>query len=134
MRPMKHGWLRLSNFALRAVDACLPGCGGWAWFRRRNMTEALSYRCPFCDREVRVGQPCPGCAQKRKPASKPARKSWQSDPAADGLDLPDEEFDYEDFVAREFGRAPHRALGVKWYWWLLGIAVLAAMVAGVVRG
>lgn len=81
-----------------------------------------------------MGQPCPGCAKKRKPAAKPARKSWESDPAADGLDLPDEEFDYEDFVAREFGRAPHRALGVKWYWWLLGVAVLAAMVAGIVRG
>ena len=93
------------------------------------MSEALSYRCPFCDREVRVGKPCPGCA-KKPPASRRAAKSWQQDCAADGLDLPDEDFDYDEFVAREFGRAPHRKLGVRWYWWLLGVAVLAALIAG----
>jgi hypothetical protein len=99
------------------------------------MTAPLSYQCPFCDREVRVGQACPGCAAKQKPKPKPKpkppRKSWEQDRTYDGTDLPDEDFDYEDFVAREFGRSPHRRIGVKWYWWLLGVAVLAAMVAGV---
>jgi hypothetical protein len=93
------------------------------------MSEALSYRCPFCDREVWVGKPCPGCT-KNQPPSRRAKKSWQQDAAADGLDLPDEPFDYDEFVAREFGRAPHRKLGVRWYWWLLGVAVLAALIAG----
>jgi hypothetical protein len=98
------------------------------------MPEELKYRCPFCDREVRVGRPCPGCAKKRKPVKKPAKKSWEQDSAADGLDLPDEDFDYNDFVASEFGHAPHRRIGVKWYWWLLGVAALAAMIAGLVHG
>ncbi len=99
------------------------------------MTEVLKYRCPFCDRDVRVGSPCPGCAnttRKKKPA--PAKKSWEQDSAADGLDLPDEDFDYEDFIAREFGKVPHRRIGVKWYWWLLGVLLLAAMIAGLVFG
>ena len=91
----------------------------------------MSYRCPFCDHEVRVGKPCPVCAKKEKP-SKPAKRSWEQDSARDGLDLPDDDFDYDDFVAREFGRTPHRRIGVKWYWWLLGVAVLAAMIAGLV--
>ena len=26
---------------------------------------------------------------------------------------------------------PHRALGIKWYWWLLGVAILAGMIASV---
>ncbi len=99
---------------------------------RKPMSEVLSYSCPFCAREVRVGKPCPGCAKKRKPRHPPARKSWEQDAAADGLDLPGEDFDYEDFVAHEFGHAPHRKLGVKWYWWLLGVAALAAMAAGLV--
>ena len=95
------------------------------------MAEALSYRCPFCDREVQVGRPCPGCAKNHK-VTKPARKSWEQDSAQDGLDLPDEDFDYDEFVAREFGKAPHRSLGVKWYWWLLGVVALAAMIASLV--
>jgi hypothetical protein len=95
------------------------------------MADALSYRCPFCDREVRVGRPCPGCAKNHKPA-KPKKKSWEQDSAHDGLDLPDDDFDYAEFVAREFGKAPHRSLGVKWYWWLLGVVALAALIASLV--
>lgn len=92
------------------------------------MPEPLTYRCPFCDHEARVGQPCPGCAPKITTPRR-QRKSWQQDHSADGLDLPDDDFDYDAFVAREFGGAPHRRLGVKWYWWLLGVLVLAAMLA-----
>lgn len=98
------------------------------------MPGALTYRCPFCDHEVRVGRPCPGCVKKQKPAKNPAKKSWHQDAGHDGLDLPDDDFDYDEFVSREFGKTPHRALGVKWYWWLLGVAVLAAMLAGLLHG
>lgn len=98
------------------------------------MPPALTYSCPFCEREVRVGKPCPGCAKKPKPRAKPAKKPWQQGSAADGLDLPDGDFDYDDFVAREFGKAPQRRTGLKWYWWLLGVAALAAMIAGWVSG
>jgi hypothetical protein len=96
------------------------------------MSEPLSYRCPFCDREVRVGSPCPGCAKPKKTGrKKPAARSWEQAPSADGLDLPDDDdFDYDDFVAREFGRAPHRRTGLRWYWWLLAVLVLLAIAAG----
>lgn len=94
------------------------------------MTEVLSYVCPFCGCEVRVGKPCPGCAKKMQ---KPKRRSWQQNKSADGLDLPDEKFDYDDFVAREFGKAPHRKTGLKWYWWALAVALLAGMVAGLIQ-
>ncbi len=90
------------------------------------MSNALHYTCPFCDSEVEVGKPCPGCAKKDR-KTKPTKKSWEQGRSADGLDLPDEDFDYEDFVAREFGKAPHRQTGVKWYWWLLGVLVLIGM-------
>ena len=92
------------------------------------MPEILSYICPFCACEVRVGGPCPGCVKKSR---KPSKKSWEQDPSADGLDLADDDFDYDDFCAREFGKSPHRVLGIKWYWWLLGIAVLVGMMVGV---
>ena len=91
--------------------------------------EVLSYVCPFCGSDVQVGKSCPGCA---KTAKKPQRRSWQQDKSKDGLDLPDDDFDYEKFVASEFGKAPHRELGVKWYWWLLGVALLVAMLTGLI--
>lgn len=89
--------------------------------------EVLSYVCPYCGCEVRVGESCAGCAKNFK---KPKRQPWAQDKSQDGLDLPDDDFDYEKFVAREFGHAPHQALGIKWYWWLLGVALLVAMITG----
>jgi hypothetical protein len=97
------------------------------------MPKALSYQCPFCNREVRVGKPCPGCAENTG-KSKSSKKSWEQDPVADGLDLPDDDFDYDAFVAREFGSSAHRRLGAPWYWWLLGILALIAMITGLISG
>ena len=95
------------------------------------------YLCPGCDREVRVGsRGCPYCNPPAKRRKRPkatarrARKSWELDASHDGLDLPDEEFDYDDFVAREFGLKPHRKIGIKWYWWVTAIALLLLMVWG----
>lgn len=47
----------------------------------------------------------------------------------DALDQPDEDFDYDEFVAKEFGHRSHKKIGVKWYWWLLGVILLVVMVA-----
>lgn len=103
------------------------------------MPETLTYVCPFCDREVRVGEPCPGCAKKagktenRNAPVKSGGPPEAHDPVYDGLDLPDEDFDYEEFVEREFGGKAHRRLGVKWYWWVLGVIVLAAWVLAAIK-
>jgi hypothetical protein len=88
------------------------------------MKQELTYLCPFCDIEVRVGTPCGGCAKKQKPAPVKAKRSWEQDKMYDGVDLPDEDFDYDEFVAKEFGHLPHKKIGVKWYWWVLGIILL----------
>jgi hypothetical protein len=99
-----------------------------------------SYVCPTCGSEVKVGAPCPGCAPKRpkakarvKSARRP-RKSWEQDSTYDGLDLPEEDFDYDEFVAREFGGKPHQRVGLKWYWWLTGVALLGAFLIWVLGG
>lgn len=98
------------------------------------MAEVLTYRCPFCDHDARVGEPCPGCvgkeAKKRKKASSGASKrkpkSWETSSSAD---YEDDEFDYEDFCKREFGKSPHHRTGLKWYWWWLAVIVLLGMAA-----
>lgn len=91
------------------------------------MKQTLSYICPFCDSEVLVGKACPGCAKKQKPSPPKSKRPEPHDEIYDGLDLPDDDFDYDEFVAREFGRVPHRKTGVKWYWWLLAVVFLALM-------
>ena len=88
---------------------------------------AETYICPSCGTEARVGQACPGCApvkRRRKRVRKVAKKSWEQDDSADGLDLPDDDFDYDDFVAKEFGGNPHRRTGISWYWWATGVFLL----------
>lgn len=89
------------------------------------MKQELTYICPFCDREVRVGTPCGGCPKKQKTKPPKTKRSWEQDKMYDNLDLPDDDFDYDEFVAKEFGQVPHKKIGVKWYWWLLGVVVLA---------
>ena len=90
-------------------------------------SKPLCYLCPFCESDVRVGTRCVKCDKLAK-ARKPLKKSWEQDSTEDGLDLPDEAFDYDEFVAREFGKAPHRALGLRWYWWGLAVVLLLGMI------
>jgi hypothetical protein len=92
----------------------------------------MNYLCPICDREVPVGSQCSHCAKKSRRAPRET-KSWEQEEHADGLDLPDEDFDYDDFVAREFGKAPHRKTGIAWYWYLVAVLLLIAMLLGIFR-
>lgn len=91
------------------------------------MPETLTYLCPFCGSDVRVGNPCSGCAKKSK------KRPWEQPTSQDGLDLPDDDFDYDDFVEHEFGKLPHRGLRLPWYWWALGIFLLIGLILAVFR-
>ena len=81
------------------------------------------YACPECGDEVRVGsRGCTRCAGK----------PWEQEEYLDALDLPPdaEDFDYDDFVKREFGHGSARVkpAGLAWKWWLTGILLLAALI------
>lgn len=103
------------------------------------MKEIDSYLCPVCGGEVPVGSAaCPGCGprkvarrmRKRKQKRGRIKHPWEQDSSQDGLglDLSSSEFDYEDFVEREFGSKPHRQIGIAWYWWLTAIIVLTVFI------
>jgi len=47
----------------------------------------------------------------------------------DGLDLPDENFDYNDFVKREFGGPSAVPRGIHWFWWAMALVVAVVLVA-----
>lgn len=94
-----------------------------------------TYLCPGCDKEVRVGSRyCPYCnppsrrRKRRRSAASGSKRDSTRDHSYDGLDLPEDDFDYDEFVAREFGGRPHPKTRLKWYWWLTALGVLILMI------
>lgn len=101
---------------------------------------ADTYLCPGCDQEVPVGsRGCPRCnppskrRKRRRAAASSGKPGWKSGGAYDGLDLPDEDFDYDAYVAREFGIKPHKRIGIAWYWWVTAVALLGVIAWGLIR-
>jgi hypothetical protein len=97
--------------------------------------------CPECGAEVKVGASgCPHCLKKRRKTKKAKRRakkpprSWEQDPEADGLGVADDDFDYDAFLEREFGRSPHRRVGIPQFWWWTALALLVALVVAVFAG
>jgi uncharacterized membrane protein YvbJ len=75
--------------------------------------------CPNCGATVpRNAKSCPECGSDEE-------TGWSDGTETDGLDLPDEKFDYDDFVKKEFGKGPVPR-GIKWYWWLVAVILVAA--------
>jgi hypothetical protein len=76
--------------------------------------------CPNCGADVPPNaKACPECGSCEE-------TGWSESAATDGLGLPDEEFDYDDFVAREFGEGkPKQRSGFR-LWLIVGVLLLAA--------
>jgi uncharacterized membrane protein YvbJ len=72
--------------------------------------------CPNCGADVpRRAKACPECGSDEK-------TGWSDDAHAQALDLPGEEFDYDEYVQREFGR-PKRS-PKKVFWCLVAVALV----------
>jgi len=77
--------------------------------------------CPNCGAEVpRNAKACPECGSDEQ-------TGWSEEAHADGLGLPDQEFDYDDFVKREFGREGPVPRGMHWFWWVVAVLVAAGL-------
>ena len=117
---------------------------GWHSRRLGCIFHAVSvetYLCPGCDTEVPVGsRGCPRCNppskrhKRRRATASRRRHGWEQEDSADGLNLPDEDnFDYDSFVAREFGGKPHKRIGIAWYWWVTATLLLGLLAMGAFR-
>jgi hypothetical protein len=80
--------------------------------------------CPNCGAVVpERARACPECGADEK-------SGWSEDAEAQRLGLPDDKFDYDEFVKEEFGgssaRPKVRPNGISWLWWMvaLGLAIL----------
>ena len=80
--------------------------------------------CPVCGEFVpRKAMSCAGCGASRD-------SGWNEEARVSGLDLPDdEEFDYEDFVAREFGQGRPKKPDRCRFWTVVGLVLILAMAA-----
>ena len=105
--------------------------------------EVDTWICPDCGAEVEVGvrDGCPYCllAEKRRVRKRTKRKKKlasfvRREPEYDGLTLPDDDFDYDAFVKREFGGKAHEKIGISPVWWWTGLVLLALMVGAVLGG
>jgi len=78
--------------------------------------------CPSCGAEVPArARACPECGADE-------HTGWSEKAQAQRLGLPDDEFDYDEFVKEEFGSGNRiRPRGISWFWWLAAVLLLAAL-------
>src|SRR5947199_10427615 len=78
--------------------------------------------CPVCGEDVPRDAPaCPQCGADHDSGGKEDAETY------DGVDLPEHDFNYAEFVNQEFGsRAKPPRL--KTIWWIVGIALIVAFV------
>ena len=79
--------------------------------------------CPVCGEDVPPkALACPDCGADH-------RSGWREDANVDdGIDLPDEEFNYDEFIKGEFGGRAKPA-GIRPLWWITGIIVFVVLIA-----
>jgi len=82
--------------------------------------------CPHCGADVPAGaKACPACGADEK-------TGWSEEAHVGGLNLPDEEFDYDEFVDREFGKKKVLPHGISWFWWAVAIVLAALFLAAMI--
>ena len=79
-------------------------------------------------------QICPNCGNVIPPDAKACPEcgvddemGWDEGAYAPNPDLPDEDFDYEDFKKREFGSKSPVPHGIHWFWWIVALALVIAL-------
>ncbi|HYJ05672.1 MAG TPA: hypothetical protein VEX43_11095 [Chthoniobacterales bacterium] len=91
--------------------------------RAKKINPEAPEQCPVCGEDVPRGSlACPECGADHN-------SGWRADAENyDGLDLPEDDFDHDDFVQREFGSSIKPG-GIKTIWWITAIIVLAVSIA-----
>ena len=79
--------------------------------------------CPVCSADVPRGAlACPECGADHN-------SGWRQDAETyEALDLPDEDFNYDEFVRNEFGSS-FKPAGMKTIWWITAILIIVASAA-----
>ena len=79
-----------------------------------------TFNCPVCGEEVpNNAKSCPECGACDK-------SGWSGQAESSGLNLPEEDFDYQKFIEGEFGGTPKKS-SMQWVWWLAALLAFLAM-------
>jgi hypothetical protein len=74
--------------------------------------------CPNCGASVpRRAQSCPECGADET-------NGWAETAYATSLGLPDDDFNYDEFVEREFGPKERKPHGIHWIWYVTALLLL----------
>jgi hypothetical protein len=77
--------------------------------------------CPNCGAEIPCNaKACPECGSDEN-------SGWSDSARASSLGLPDEEFDYNEFVKEEFGTGAAKPRGISWLWWLTALILIVLL-------
>jgi uncharacterized membrane protein YvbJ len=78
--------------------------------------------CPVCGEDIPRGSlACPECGADHK-------SGWREDASTyDAVDVSDEDFNYDEFIRKEFGSGPKPA-GVKTVWWIAAVILILILV------
>ena len=72
--------------------------------------------CPNCGADVpRKAKACPECGSDES-------TGWSDEAHTQSLDLPDDEFSYDEFVQREFGKPKRSRRQI--LWWIVAVVLL----------
>ena len=87
-----------------------------------------SFICPACGESVRPNaKSCPECGACEK-------SGWSEDAASDGLGDLESEFDYDKFVADEFGGPAKKKSGNEKFWWWAALVVACLLGWAILHG
>ena len=85
---------------------------------------------------MRPPETCPNCGAEVPPKARACAEcgaddqtGWSEAARSDGLDLPDDDFDYDDFVKREFADPSPVPRGIHWVWWVIALVLAVSFIA-----
>jgi hypothetical protein len=86
------------------------------------MASKGTFACPACGENVPAkAKACPHCGACEK-------SGWNEEASGtDGLDLPDDDFDYEKFTAEEFG-TPRKVKGKELFWKIVAVVLVVSLI------
>lgn len=83
--------------------------------------------CPYCGADIpRNAKSCPECGSDEK-------TGWSETGYASKLGLPDEDFNYNEFVMEEFVSGSPKPRGMSWLWWFVALLLIGLFLYSFLR-